>query len=83
VILSAGSNYYVEVLQTERAGSVWTVRLFKKHFFFKRRVSSDWFLNEEQAKRFGEQLAAELRNGGSPETIKARKPGWTLHQPLQ
>jgi hypothetical protein len=83
MILSAGDNYYVEVLQTNRAGSVWTVRLFKKLLFFKRRLSSDWFLDEEQAKRFGEQLGAELRNGGSPETIKARKPGWTLHQPLQ
>jgi hypothetical protein len=83
MILPAGDNYYVEVAQTNRTGSVWTVRLYKKLLFFKRRVSSDWFLNEEQAKRFGEQLAAELRNEGSPETIQARKPGWTLHQPKQ
>ena len=81
MITSAGNSYYVEVGQVRGTGDVWIVRLFKRVLFFKKMVSSDWFLNEEQARKFGERLAIELKDGGSLETIRTRKPGWTLHPP--
>ncbi len=81
MILPAGNGRYVEISQTKGAGSAWTVRLFKKMLFFKKRESSDWFLEEEQARKFGEQLAKELKNGGSLKSYLERHPGWTLHQP--
>lgn len=44
-------------------------------------LTSDWFLDAEQAKRFAESLAAELRSGGSLDAVRKRPPGWTLHRP--
>jgi len=78
--ISAGSNYYIDISQEKRTGTAWTVRLYKKRFLGNTLISSDWFLGETQARRFAEQLAADLRDGISLENIKNRKPGWTLHR---
>lgn len=71
-------NYVIEVSMTKEQGNTWIVHLFKKHFFFKRIVSSDWFLHEDQATTFAHQLADHLRNDNSVDIVKQRKPGWTL-----
>jgi len=79
--IPAGSGYTVEIEQIDELGTTWIVRAHKKLLFFRRLVSSDWFLDGDQAKRFAEQLANDLRNGNPVERIKQRKPGWTLHRP--
>ncbi len=59
----------------------WTVRVYRKTLFCRRRVSSDWFLDERQAKQFAEKLALELSEEANLTNILQRQPGWTLHRP--
>jgi len=73
-------NYTIVLGQIPRAGTPWTVRVYRKVLFFKKRVSSDWFLTEAQARRFAEQLAADLAGEDGVESLKTRQPGWVLHR---
>ena len=76
---TVGNNLIIELGQTRAIGFPWLVRVYKKVLGIKRRVSSDWFLDEEQARNYMEQLVADLRSNASTGTLKDRKPGWTLH----
>lgn len=78
--IPSGNNLFVELTQLKEAGTPWVVRLYRKTLFFKKNISTDWFLNEQQAKTFAERLAQDLRDGGSLTNITQRKPGWTLHR---
>lgn len=78
--IDAGSGYAIEVETSEAGGTTWAVRLYKKRLIGRKRISSDWFLEENQARRFAEELAADLRNGISTDQIIGRQPGWTLHR---
>jgi hypothetical protein len=71
----------VEVVQLPERGSTWEVRVYKRVFGFKKRVSSDWFLNEHQARTFAAELIKNLTSDSSMELVRKRKPGWTLHRP--
>jgi len=79
--LPATNGYIVELSQVPNAGTTWVVRVYKKRLLFKSRISSDWFLDGEQAKRFADQLSRELGNSSAVTLIKERKPGWTLRRP--
>ncbi len=76
--IPAGKHYAVELQQPDGIGTAWVVRVYQKAFPFRKTISSDWFLDEEQARRFAEQVAHELRNGADARALKARNPGWSL-----
>ncbi len=78
--LHAGNGYIIGLFQVREQGMTWVVKLQKKTLGFTRTLSSDWFLNEQQARTFAEQIAKDINNG-STETVLKRKPGWTLHRP--
>ncbi len=79
--LPAGRSFVIRLERIDSAGTPWIVRLMKKGFLFRRRISSDWFLDGDQAKKFAEQLSSDLtREGATVDFIRSRKPGWTLHQ---
>jgi hypothetical protein len=80
MVIPAGDNMFVELKHPKGLGGSWVVRSYRRLLFFKRAISSDWFLDGDQAKKFAEQLAAELKNG-SLQTITHRQPGWTLRRP--
>lgn len=71
----------VQLEQPEGAGTAWVVRVYRRKFPFRKLISSDWFLDEAQARRFAEQIAEALRNGTDPQALQRRKPGWTLLEP--
>jgi len=79
--ISAGNSNEIRVEQIDGLGGPWIVRVYHKALFFKRRVSSDWFLDENQAKKFAAQLAQTLSNHGSLDEVRSRQPGWTLRRP--
>jgi hypothetical protein len=81
MIVPSDKRYSIELTQTTGNGSPWTVRVFKKTLFFRRRISSDWFLNGDQARRFAEQIARSLPEGSTIENLRTRKPGWVLNRP--
>ncbi|MBI5472992.1 MAG: hypothetical protein HY961_11660 [Ignavibacteriae bacterium] len=78
--ISAG-KHTITLDESAERGMTWVVRLYRKGFLFKKKISSDWFLDKEQARGFAEQLAEEVRRNSSDEEIAKRKPGWTLHAP--
>ncbi len=83
-LLKAAHGYFVELDQISGLGAPWIVRSYRKVAFFRHRLSSDWFLNEDQARAFAEQLVQALETDkASMGFIQQRKPGWTLRRPLR
>jgi hypothetical protein len=78
--IPAPRNYSITLEQTANTGSVWLVRVYKKRLLWKKRVSSDWFLDADQARKFAEQLASELGGDGGIRNLSNRKPGWVLYR---
>lgn len=79
--IPAPKHYEIILEQTKDKSPAWIVRVFRKRFLFKRRMSSDWFLDPVQARQFADQLAADLTDGDGIQEIRSRKPGWVLHRP--
>ena len=75
------SGYTVELETIEGTGTTWIVRVYRKILFFRKRVSSDWFLDGTQAERFATRLREELARGNGPSILKSRKPGWEFRRP--
>jgi hypothetical protein len=73
-------GYTVKVEQVAEKGTIWNVCLYKSGFF-KRCVSSDWFLDEKQANTFAKSLEEQLSSSSNIDALKKRKPGWTLVRP--
>ncbi|MEO8167379.1 MAG: hypothetical protein ABI623_03970 [bacterium] len=76
-------KYIVEVKMVKEQGNNWVVRLVRKILFFRKTVSSDWFLQEQQARTFANKLAEQMKSGSDTEGIKNRKPGWVLTAPVE
>jgi hypothetical protein len=79
--IPAGRSFVIALEEPYGLGSNWTVRTYRKRILRNKLISSDWFLDGEQAKQFAAQLARELTNDGQSEALAARNPGWTLHRP--
>jgi hypothetical protein len=71
----------VELTKSDHGGSTWLVRVYRKGFFGKKLVSSDWFLDEQQARRFAGEISRELGSPAVIDRVRSRPPGWTLHRP--
>ncbi len=72
-------KYTIENERIARKGAIWNVRVYKKGLL-KRLVSSDWFLDEQQANEYAQWLADELKKNSTVDFLSKRKPGWTLAQ---
>jgi hypothetical protein len=80
--IPAGRKYIVEISAPRGLGSGSIVRVYRKFPIFRRLISSDWFLDGNQAERFAREIAGNLLDGNDGiATLKARSPGWTLHRP--
>ena len=75
------NGYTVRVTHAEGLGSPWVVRVYRRRFLLRMNISSDWFLDRDQALRFADQAAAELGAGRGIASLRDRKPGWTLERP--
>ncbi len=73
--------YTIKLEDSTQRGKTWVVRLYKRVLFFKKRISSDWFLDEQQARDFATQLAEQVKVSAGIENAANRKPGWTLIRP--
>lgn len=73
------NGYGIVVEHRKDLGTPWVVRTYKRTLLCKRRVSSDWFLDGDQARLFAKQLSSELELGA--DLIRYRKPGWILRRP--
>ena len=80
---SEHNGFQVEVVRVDGLGSTWIVRVYKKILFFRKKVSSDWFLDGAQAEQFAQRLRKDLALEEGVKKLKERKPGWTLHRPAR
>jgi len=76
------AKFSITVGQGPGTGSPWIVKVHRKMFFGKRRVSSDWFLSQEQAEQFGRDIVKSLQRDGNLVELKTRHPGWTLRRAI-
>lgn len=60
VKIPVGRKYIIEISTPRGLGAGQIVRAYRKRFLFRRRVSSDWFLDPDQAERFARRLASTL-----------------------
>ena len=72
-------GFEIQLRQIDGAGSNWIVRLYRRILFFRKLVSSDWFLDGPQAREYAEQLRRELAETKSISWVARRSPGWRLH----
>jgi hypothetical protein len=71
--IPVGKKYVVEVLTPRGLGGGQIVRVYRRLLFFRKRLSSDWFLDQKQAERFARKAVADLAQG---------KNGASLHPSL-
>jgi len=74
-------RFKVQLTQVPEKGTPWEVCVYKKVLWFNKRISSDGFLDGDQAKTYSVQLAKELQINGSAKNLKERQPGWTYQRP--
>jgi hypothetical protein len=55
-IISKSRNCFIEVLHRGSDPSIWIVRRWKRILFFKKRISSDWFINRQQAYTYAYEM---------------------------
>jgi hypothetical protein len=55
-VISTTRDYYIELTHHESDPGMWIVRHWKKFLWFRRRISSDWFNDERQARAFGVEI---------------------------
>jgi len=70
----------IEYGQVPGLGSPWIVKMYRKRFLHKQLISTDWFLDADQARRFAEQIAKQSGKDGVTLLLRERKPGWTLRR---
>ena len=73
--IPVGGKYLVEITTPRGLGAGQIVRVYRKLLFLRRRISSDWFLDEQQAKRFARKTVTDLElrsSGATPQPVSHR-----------
>ena len=56
VVVSNAGDCFIELIHRESDPATWIVKRWKKFLWFKKRVSSDWFNDEQQALAFANEM---------------------------
>jgi hypothetical protein len=64
-VISKSWDCFIEVLHRDSDPSTWIVRRWKKILWFKKRISSDWFINRQQAYAYAEEMSKNNRRHNS------------------
>jgi hypothetical protein len=55
-IISTARSCFIELTHRDSDPGLWIVRRWKKFGWFKRRLSSDWFTDQQQALAFATEM---------------------------
>jgi hypothetical protein len=55
-VISSGRHCHIEITHRSSDPGSWIVRRSRMFLWFKRRISSDWFIDDQQAVRFAEKM---------------------------
>jgi hypothetical protein len=58
-VISNDREHFVELTHHDSDPAVWIVRRSRKFMWFKKRISSDWFYDKQQALVFANEAQAE------------------------
>ena len=69
-IISNIRKCFIEVLHHDADPSTWIVRRWKKLLWFKKRISSDWFINRQQAFAYAYEMKQDYSRHNSKHEIR-------------
>jgi hypothetical protein len=75
------SKHVIDIRQDRGLGSNWVVRVYRKRPLFRKRISTDWFLDATQARDFVDELRSSLDRPETAGLLAGRRPGWILRRP--
>ncbi len=58
-VISNDRDCFIELIHRKSDSGTWIVRRWKKSLLLKKRVSSDWFIDGEQALAFAQRMKQE------------------------
>ncbi|HUI30609.1 MAG TPA: hypothetical protein VLX91_10360 [Candidatus Acidoferrales bacterium] len=61
IVLSNARDCFVELIHRDADPTSWIVRRWTKFMWFKKRVSSDWFIDERQALEFANEIKRKYK----------------------
>ncbi len=64
IVISTARDCFIDLTHRDSDASIWIVQRWKKSFWFKKRISSNWFNDEHQAIAFACEM--KLRHDGEP-----------------
>jgi len=56
IVISKAAECFIELIHRDSNPTVWIVRRSKKHLWFKKQISSAWFIDGEQALSFANEM---------------------------
>ena len=72
-IISNIRNCFIEILNHDADPSVWIVRRWKKILWFKKRISSDWFINRQQAFAYAYEMQGKYNRQHGIYNVKEKQ----------
>ena len=64
IVISNVRDCFIDLTHRDSDTTIWVVQCWKKFFWFKKRISSDWFNDERQAIVFACEM--KLQHTGKP-----------------
>jgi hypothetical protein len=58
-VISNDRDCFIELTHRDSDPSVWIVRRWTKFMWFKKQISSDWFINRSQAFAYAKEMKRE------------------------
>ena len=65
MVISNTPDCFIELIHRRSSPTAWIVRRSKKNFLFKKRISSNWFVDAEQARSFAQKMKQDHERNGS------------------
>jgi len=69
-VISNDRDCFIELLHRDSDPGVWKVRRWKKFLWFKKRISSDWFTDRQQALAFVNEMKRGRDSNSGPRDAK-------------
>ncbi len=65
IVISKAGDCFIELIHRKSNPTVWIVRRWKRNFWIKKFISSDWFIDGQQALTFANRMKRDFdRNDG-------------------
>ncbi|MCX6134849.1 MAG: hypothetical protein NTU47_13635 [Ignavibacteriales bacterium] len=70
IVILRAAGCFIELIHRNSNPTVWVVRQWKKSLWFKTLISSDWFIDAEQAMSFAKKMKRDHDTQGGSSVAK-------------